>query len=346
MASKGEPMTKPWSVQILTFEIKGLHCHVCNVNLTAEQLLDPRGIHQEHMGHISDVWASAMVVSLSEYRGMEMKLPGELLTAQNQSGAILAVPCTIFKLSCQECHIDSTPLTAADVRRFRSHHSPHIDATRVHAVTHTPVGQVIVQVLSVTTQCSSDQLSSAVDKHLFSPLAMSQFQKLRNLGLCLHCRPRGLDCRRCKSKQYFEDSSGADSFLAIHRDHMHFLYLHLSVTEPQEYQGLRLRLLAHTFPAQSLAVEMRIDCMMLEIAAKNGAPPITPWGRADIDRYLDSNRHGGGVRLRALVFGRAGRIFERDIDIARAIRSQQPDRMETLPNAEASMQWKESEQLS
>jgi hypothetical protein len=59
--------------------------------------------------------------------------------------------------------------------------------------------------------------------------------------------------------------------------------------------------------------------MMLAIIANNGAPPAIPWSRAAIDRYFDDNRGCQGVLLRALVSGRDGRIFERDIDLGRAI---------------------------
>jgi hypothetical protein len=213
-------MVRPWSVHILAFQIGKGYCGLCTRCLSVNELSDPQSIYEEHASHISQVSISGTIIGLSEYRGLEMNLPVAWFAAANYSEGILTVPYAIFKLSCQYCHSEDFPLTSKDVRTFRALHGAHIESTYAHVVTHTPLGQIIAQAISVQAQYSDDQLAKASANQQFPALVTSRARQLQNLWLSLSCMPRGLDCRGCNSKQYFKDWSQSEGFLAEHRDHI------------------------------------------------------------------------------------------------------------------------------
>ena len=308
-----------WRVSVLTGEVFGGRCDYCNAILSADAVC--RIWHQEHKGHMPTVSAWARIASPEEYRGLELKLPVEWFVGRGRPflEKTLHLPGIIFKFSCTLCQIQRFPATGKEVLAFRSRHSGHMQAARLHAVVHNFGGRAVKQTIPVLGQQDPQSVSVAQAAGP-SASALARAAQLRALFQTLHGTLASIKCTACRSGHRFESQADAEDELSQHQHHLNYVYMRVMVEKPEEYAGLELKMPAHPYPFSSLVAPdgLKINCVLVELSREHGGPRATPWNAAAVKSYIQAHHsRRNQAKFLTLVRGHGGQVFQCEFPVVR-----------------------------
>jgi hypothetical protein len=307
-------MQRSWPFQVLTCEIVRGRCRSCNVDLSREEAKNTRKLFENHKRHFRSVAVVGRVASPLEYRGMDLVLTLEtLLPRSRRSDGFLRIPCLIFRLSCLRCNVHVFPGGEEEVLRFRTKHESHEHKVRLEAIVQPMMGPVLRRKLEV---CGWGNPSTSLEVRKLVPDA--ELDPLENLRRLLTCVLVGLKCTFCHVTQSFQHCADVADVVSQHQGHLSYVFLNGSIEDPLEYSGIDVNFPASPFECSSLQRELRIDCLVFEMSHGIGNGQFASlWHFTEIQRCLEkyaSERNG--VRLRSLVRGQWGELFELEFGLS------------------------------
>lgn len=298
-------MQRSWPFQVLVCEIVRGRCRFCNVDFSREEAPNTRNLFENHKRHFDSVTVVGRVASPVEYRGLELSLALVMFSPRGQSDDFLRVPCLIFRLCCLRCDVEVFPGSETEILTFRNRHEFHAQAIRLYAMVQPMVGHAVKRKLEIcgySEPCNSVAVNETV----------SNLDQLKNLRRTLTCTLLALKCTSCRVRQRFHSDAHVSEFMESHERHLSHVYLKGTIEDPPEYGGIDFNFLASPFEWRSLQRDLQIECMAYEMCHGIGHTCFASlWRWSDIRQCLEkyaTERHG--VRVRSLVKGKWGRLFE------------------------------------